>query len=702
MAKKLVSETPDFMAPGHSLLPAAAVHKKAREAMAAINKGSKYKLVDYAENVSNPYTLRRPCGIMPLDVDTGGGLPAGGICYISGPDGCLAGDTFIQYEVRNDSRPGYRQNHKGGTLLNLYNRFHQIPADGKGMHTRPIPDGAAFYAPSINDDGGVFQNRIADVVSCGEKECFELLTQGGQRIVATEEHKFFVGDRYLPLSQLHVGDTVYVHLSTPKKGRARRVRRATVHVKNHPNGGVHVIDDTYTYKRLQKSHIVVEAYMNDLSFDAYVDRLNSGALEGLRFLPRNMEVHHLDENCRNDVIENLLVIDPLVHGRLHALKDHNRLRYVATEDTVVQIRSVGSMPTYDIKMEAPYNNYVANNIVVHNSGKTYLLNNYFAMHQRIYGESASILYAPVEFLPDYVHMSKVGCAVALPDQMIAEINRDRLFRRMPLLTKEETTALKRQVGVFAILRTQTAEEMLDSLLRAYASNAFHIIAVDSISVLQAKVEAALDTLEDNPQQAANASLLTRFMQRFHPLTLGLSDELVTTTTIFTAQVRSNRKKSEVPSYMSKYMKDWATTGGANAMKHGKLIDIQIWSDGKEKEGKDKEVVGKTMRWDLVKGKAGTHDNITGEYVYRYKEPGEHTRSIIESGVSHGVCVEVDGGLTFLHAQTKEPLILSNGMTLQGIPGVGGLKEIFNQSLEAELMVRREILAAAGVERCLYT
>lgn len=36
----------------------------------------------------------------------------------------------------------------------------------------------------------------------------------------------------------------------------------------------------------------------------------------------------------------------------------------------VSLKPVGSKPTYDMTMEHPYDNYIANNIVVHNSGKT--------------------------------------------------------------------------------------------------------------------------------------------------------------------------------------------------------------------------------------------------------------------------------------------------------------------------------------------
>lgn len=337
------------------------------------------------------------------------------------------------------------------------------------------------------------------------------------------------------------------------------------------------------------------------------------------------------------------------------------------------------------------------------SGKTWLLYNYFAQHQRLYGEEASILYAPVEFLPDYKFMRQVGCNVAIPERMLDEVDRDRVTRRLPKLTKQERTELQSQTGIVKVLRTYTSEEMLDALLKAYASNAFHIIAVDSVSVLQAGAEAVLNTLADNPQQAANATLLTRFMQHYHPLTLGLSDELSTTTMIFTAQVRANRHKSEVSSYYARNMKDWATTGGANAMKHGKLIDAQIWSGEKETagSGEKKTVVGKSLKWNIVKGKAGTHDNITGEYSYRYSAPGDHLPSLLASGMQYGVAIEDNGLLTFIDKRTGDPLPTKSGTAIQGIPGLQGLRNLLDAEPDAEFVIRREILSAAGVGTCLY-
>lgn len=46
-----------------------------------------------ADEAPNPYILRRPTGIMEMDIDLGGGWPAGGASFLSGPDN--AGKTWL-------------------------------------------------------------------------------------------------------------------------------------------------------------------------------------------------------------------------------------------------------------------------------------------------------------------------------------------------------------------------------------------------------------------------------------------------------------------------------------------------------------------------------------------------------------------------------------------------------------------------------
>lgn len=64
--------------------------------MSKINTHAKYQVIAPADEVVNPYFLRRPSGIMQLDIDTGGGMPAGGVSMLSGPDN--SGKSYLLYK----------------------------------------------------------------------------------------------------------------------------------------------------------------------------------------------------------------------------------------------------------------------------------------------------------------------------------------------------------------------------------------------------------------------------------------------------------------------------------------------------------------------------------------------------------------------------------------------------------------------------
>ncbi len=67
----------------------------ARALASKINKKFDSEVITTADNVHSNAWLRRPSGIMQLDVDTGGGLPAGTFNTLTGPDG--AGKTTLMY-----------------------------------------------------------------------------------------------------------------------------------------------------------------------------------------------------------------------------------------------------------------------------------------------------------------------------------------------------------------------------------------------------------------------------------------------------------------------------------------------------------------------------------------------------------------------------------------------------------------------------
>lgn len=77
-----------------------------------------------------------------------------------------------------------------------------------------------------------------------------------------------------------------------------------------------------------------------------------------------LEVHHRDENIENNNPENLLKICCSCHHLLH----HGW--YIGTQsilDEITFIVSVGEEEVFDLQMADPYNNYIADGFVTHNS-----------------------------------------------------------------------------------------------------------------------------------------------------------------------------------------------------------------------------------------------------------------------------------------------------------------------------------------------
>ncbi len=68
-----------------------------RALMNKANTKAKHTVMVFADEVQNPYFLRRPTGIVQLDIDLGGGCPAGGLTMISGPDN--AGKTYVMFKA---------------------------------------------------------------------------------------------------------------------------------------------------------------------------------------------------------------------------------------------------------------------------------------------------------------------------------------------------------------------------------------------------------------------------------------------------------------------------------------------------------------------------------------------------------------------------------------------------------------------------
>lgn len=290
-----------------------------------------------------------------------------------GRNRCLSGDTPIRYTIHDEE--GRPQNGKGGTLELLFKRFNGVQRFGKGYYQRPQTVNSLYYVSSVTDEGRVFQNHIEGVTDSGRNEVFRVTTASGKCIKATADHRFLTELGYVELSGLTVGSELMVN---PRKRRYKggtkpRVRRKEVFVKNHAGGRMKVVNGC-VYYRLRLTYAVYEAHKNGMTLQDYISLLNRGGPEevnNLWHVPKGAEIHHLDENPLNDEISNLfLTASGGEHQRtFHHDAIRDRFSIYAELDPVVSIEKVGTENTYDIQAAAPYHNFEAGGILVHNSGK---------------------------------------------------------------------------------------------------------------------------------------------------------------------------------------------------------------------------------------------------------------------------------------------------------------------------------------------
>lgn len=527
--------------------------KSIKEALAQIHK--KYGIESVVELDKDLKTEVEVVSTGCFDLDEAfgcGGMPKGRILEIFGEESCMHPDTFINYDIR--TKEGESQNSKGGTIERLYNRFHNIPIEGQGNYHRKQTENADFYVPSINENNGVIKNKVLDVVSCGIKDVYKVSTVGGKSVICTAEHKFYVGDgEYAPLSELEAGFPIYVHNNTTVKGRKPQIRYKEIFVKYHPTATTKIVNKCLYY-RVKRSHAVVEANKNGMSLLEYVDLLNTTNkkdLNSLYTIPKGTHVHHKNFNPLDDSLKNLVLLNGKEHNRLHALNNGDKLNFVVTEDIIKSIKSIGSVNTYDIKCQAPYNNYIANKIVVHNSGKSTLATFLMAQVQKNGGRAALI---DAEFAFDAGYARTIGLDIS------------KLILSQP----------------------GCLEEAMDVLNGLVKSNGLDIIVIDSVAALVPRSE-----IEGEEMLKDSMAVQARLMGKALRIVTG-SIARSKTIVIFINQTRDK---------VGVFYGAKTTQPGGKALKFFASVRIDV-KKGDKIEGSDKELIGYTLKTTMVKNKVG--------------------------------------------------------------------------------------------------
>jgi len=279
-----------------------------------------------------------------------------------GKPGCLSEDTQIRIQSGKNGGRDYN-------LKTAYKKIHKYPGCRKTFNQYLIKK-----CISLIDDGYISYNEIEDIIHSGIKDVFAIQTNAFY-LEATKDHLFKTpNDGYVKLDDLKPKDKVLCRYPFKEKTGKQNNRPEIVYsIPYHPYAWIYLVNED-NYKRLPRAKIIYEAWMNDLSENAFIKILRKNAFiaSTLKYLSKDAVVHHRNNNPFDQDPSNFKVFESRSeHDKYHG--DTTRFNFTDQPTFVQQIISItpkGEKDTYDLCMKAPNHNFVAHNFIVHNSGKT--------------------------------------------------------------------------------------------------------------------------------------------------------------------------------------------------------------------------------------------------------------------------------------------------------------------------------------------
>lgn len=268
--------------------------------------------------------------------------------------GCVSGETELRL---NRCGKGFRIKIKDA-YIRFNNLFPEKTTRGKPYLRKGWDRSKPTYSRSLVGNEIRLQ-EIGEIIYSGKQLVYELELENGKKLKATADHPIKTVDGYTELLKLGIGQEVLTNGKFVKLGENNSNYKTgkTIDkdgyvrlngIYNHPNSN--------KYGRIQEHRHLMSNHLG-------------------RALEAHELVHHIDGNKQNNSIENLKIVTNETHHLEHNWGKNLKVSrwgdtLVAERSKVKSITEVGIEDTYDVHMKGKHHNFVANGIVVHNTGKT--------------------------------------------------------------------------------------------------------------------------------------------------------------------------------------------------------------------------------------------------------------------------------------------------------------------------------------------
>lgn len=303
-------------------------------------------------------------------------------------------------------------------------------------------------------------------------------------------------------------------------------------------------------------------------------------------------------------------------------------------------------------------------------GKNWLANQVMREHQIRHGEDTAIGVVSTEMVYDKMFARDCGVSVALSPMEIEEIDKQLIRIAGEGLSDDEIFDLSRQVGRFVTIPPLTAEESLTIAIDMIASREYDIVLIDSFGSLLTEHDEEND-LSASQRVGGAAMLNTRFARKLnYALAPDSNGNPNLTCVIGINQVRDNTDRA------NKYSPKTIEAGGW-ALKHARWLTVEMSPISRIK-GTKGEKLGKTIRWDITKQKAGGHEGASGTYDFYYRLAGiDRAEHLVKVASDHKV-VERSGAW---YSYNGEKIGQGSANAARYIVDNGLLEEIEKRTLE---------------------
>lgn len=274
--------------------------------------------------------------------------------------GCITGDTGIRF---NRASKGFKM-----TIKKAFEAFnHENPVRGGSGWSKEFKT----YVRSFKSDV-IKLHEVEGIVYSGRKRVYKLILENGLELKATKCHKIMTQDGWVELGKLNKSH--YVMCDNMKFKPAKKVVKRNDDVVRaldfHPYGS----KCKNSKFRVELYKMVYEAGLNNLELDEYIKVLKTDKKKSkkLKFIdPKEFDIHHIDGIPENNYFHNLVAVSRNDHKKFHSNEQGSNFKQGLPDySKVVSTKYLGIEDTYDIQCQAPFHNFVANGMVIHNSGKT--------------------------------------------------------------------------------------------------------------------------------------------------------------------------------------------------------------------------------------------------------------------------------------------------------------------------------------------